>query len=275
MRMETMKSRDALRLPAARSPLAPGPRGRWRVASAHPHAVHLLAEEAEAPEECAGATVLSLGDAAALDLPTQWRLGAHGPWWHALEPGDPVLGDTDSLTWTGRDGRDRVVAAVRPWHPARVHATATGAPLPAADHARLAEAASDLVADPALAAFAARPRPDAAIALLGRGPGLTPAGDDAICGVLLAARALGRPAAATDALVALARRRTTALSAACIDAARRGYGVAQVVRLIGDVASGRLAEQTLHDVVTIGHSSGRDLLAGVWSQLPNPRKAAP
>src|SRR5262249_42586767 len=65
------------------------------------------------------------------------------------------------------------------------------------------------------------------VGLLGLGPGLTPSGDDVLCGVLVALHALGEPRAAGklgDAIAAETRRATTPLSGAFLAAAAQGMG---------------------------------------------------
>ena len=74
-------------------------------------------------------------------------------------------------------------------------------------------------------------------ALLGRGPGLTPSGDDALAGALLVAHALG----AAAPLAAAVRARlgaTTAVSAALLDAAADGFAARDVVTLVDAAARG-------------------------------------
>jgi hypothetical protein len=132
----------------------------------------------------------------------------------------------------------------------------------------------------------------AVTALVGAGAGLTPSGDDALCGVLLGLRAVG----AADAhrrvadTVRARTRGTTSLSASLLVAAIEGYAVPDVVRLVTLLTtptagpSGRNdaseparigslpssirpvdppVRGTLERVLAIGHSSGADLVAGL------------
>jgi Protein of unknown function (DUF2877) len=127
--------------------------------------------------------------------------------------------------------------------------------LPANAVERLAE---DLAAGDAHGAVAA---------LLGRGTGLTPAGDDLLAGALAALRARGSPAADAlgRAVRGMARAATSRLSAALLDAADAGAVVpeaAAVLRALAgfgpsslDAATGRL--------VALGHTSGWHLAAGL------------
>jgi Protein of unknown function (DUF2877) len=118
--------------------------------------------------------------------------------------------------------------------------------------------ADDLAADNADHAVAA---------LLGRGAGLTPAGDDLVAGALAALRAVGSPAAdgLGRAVHALAPTKTTRLSAALLEAADVGAVVpeaAAVLRALAGVDSGSI-EPTTRRLVALGHTSGWHLAAGV------------
>ncbi|MGD7733088.1 DUF2877 domain-containing protein [Propionibacteriaceae bacterium G57] len=117
-------------------------------------------------------------------------------------------------------------------------------------------------------------------ALIGWGRGLTPSGDDLVCGVLLALVAAGRLRTdEAEGLLANQLHRTTSLSARLLRCAAAGLGVPQVVRLVDasfdasfDVATPGAA--TIAAVHAIGHSSGRDLcagLAGALDHLSDPR----
>ena len=109
-----------------------------------------------------------------------------------------------------------------------------------------------------------------ALALAGLGGGLTPAGDDFIVGALRAAWAgLYGPGAEQlgPALVAAAAPRTTTLSAAYLHAAAAGECIVHWHTLFaaqqrGDSHATRAAVQSL---VSIGHTSGADALAGFLS----------
>jgi hypothetical protein len=114
---------------------------------------------------------------------------------------------------------------------------------------------------------------DASAGMLGRGPGLTPEGDDVLAGALAAIRTLGaalgsRPAlamldASETTLVDTANDRTTAFSAALIRRAVRGEVAAPAGTFLralagrGDIGSSRL------DLLRVGHTSGPALAAGI------------
>ncbi|HET6952834.1 MAG TPA: DUF2877 domain-containing protein, partial [Acidimicrobiales bacterium] len=128
--------------------------------------------------------------------------------------------------------------------------------------------------------------PAGARALLGRGTGLTPAGDDLLAGALAALRAVGSPAADDlgAAVRTLAPARTTRLSAALLDAADRGAVVpeaAAVLRATEAAAAparrqgraGALAG-AVDRLVAVGHTSGWHLAAGLLAGLTHARRAA-
>lgn len=103
--------------------------------------------------------------------------------------------------------------------------------------------------------------------LAGLGGGLTPAGDDFIVGVLLAAWAgLYGPGAEylSPALVAAAAPRTTTLSGAYLRAAAVGECTAHWHTLFAAQQHGdhRAAREAVQALVSIGHTSGADALAG-------------
>ncbi len=113
---------------------------------------------------------------------------------------------------------------------------------------------------------------DAAVSLLGLGPGLTPAGDDFLGGLLIALLLLGR-----DGLRAHLWRklephttvRTAAVSAAHLRAAAAGRGSAVLHEALHALLAGRAGALpgALERVKRIGHTSGWDALAGAVTAL--------
>ena len=93
--------------------------------------------------------------------------------------------------------------------------------------------------------------------LLGRGPGLTPLGDDVLAGWFATRAALGAP----DATLAAAVRRrlgvTTLLSATLIDCALRGEVLPQLGAWLADPGPA-----TRDALLAVGATSGAGLLAG-------------
>ncbi|MCW2793950.1 MAG: hypothetical protein JWO76_3048 [Nocardioides sp.] len=105
----------------------------------------------------------------------------------------------------------------------------------------------------------ARLDPAAVGRLVGLGDGLTPLGDDILCGWLATHRAAGVPTPDVDAAVRALMPRTTLLSATLLDCALHGEVLpefAAYLSALGDreTAAARLA--------AVGHTSGAGLLYG-------------
>lgn len=124
--------------------------------------------------------------------------------------------------------------------------------------------------DPATAAQLARRT------LLGRGPGLTPSGDDVLAGLLAGVRLLGQaaPQDTTGSLVPAVTRSgaaiaaagttsTTALSAALLQHAVRGEIAVPAERVLVALTGHRALVPALDRLLAIGSSSGRDLTLGL------------
>lgn len=108
---------------------------------------------------------------------------------------------------------------------------------------------------------------DAAIGLLGLGPGLTPSGDDLLAGAFLTWHWLGERRAMflIHSLLAAAADRTTPISLAYLRAAAEGFGAAPIHALldaVGEGHAGRITE-ALDAVSAIGHCSGWDAVGGI------------
>jgi hypothetical protein len=106
--------------------------------------------------------------------------------------------------------------------------------------------------------------------LVGRGEGLTPYGDDVVCGALLGLRATGEVRAGELAEQVRAfdlEARTTALSAALLRCAADGWCVPEVAAAVSALSCGRRVEATCRRLRAVGHSSGRGLLAGLFTVL--------
>lgn len=129
-----------------------------------------------------------------------------------------------------------------------------------------------------------------AIGLLGLGPGLTPAGDDVLCGLLAGLSVLGRRsighekrcagalAALADCIVAEAPRRTTSFSSTLLHAATRGIATEPLLQVLETVGSST-GPRGIDEVLMLGHSSGSDMLTGAllagatlvrWEELFGP-----
>nr|WP_240930246.1 DUF2877 domain-containing protein [Streptomyces coryli] len=113
----------------------------------------------------------------------------------------------------------------------------------------------------------------AAVPLLGLGPGLTPSGDDYLCGLLLAAHAAAPSpprwlAPLAEAVSSLAPERTTLVSASLLhQAAESGHCIPEVADLLhataAPAAGGSVPPIALAALLAVGHSSGSDLLHGL------------
>lgn len=105
----------------------------------------------------------------------------------------------------------------------------------------------------------------------GRGPGLTPAGDDLLAGLVLTARARWGADAEARLVAAVGAVRTTRPAAAFLHWAARGQSLAPAHDVLVALAAGERDEPAERRVTAIGASSGRCLLAGLRigvAQLP-------
>ena len=103
--------------------------------------------------------------------------------------------------------------------------------------------------------------------LLGLGPGLTPSGDDLLCGVLIALHATRRQQATRalgDAIARAAPSLTTPLSRAFLAAAATGEAAESLHRAVNAILEGDLAAlpRVAGEIDRIGHTSGWDATAG-------------
>ena len=104
-------------------------------------------------------------------------------------------------------------------------------------------------------------RPDAIASLIGGGDGLTPYGDDVVCGWLGLQRAAGRATPEVDAAVRAALPRTTLLSATLLECALLGEVVPQFAAFVGSLGTVEEPRRAA-ELARVGASSGRGLLAG-------------
>ena len=96
---------------------------------------------------------------------------------------------------------------------------------------------------------------------IGRGDGLTPYGDDVLCGRLAVHRAAGVATPEVDAEVRAHLHRTTLLSSTLLDCAMHGEAIPEFAAYLAAV--GTPAEDTgAATLAAVGHSSGRGLLEG-------------
>ena len=131
---------------------------------------------------------------------------------------------------------------------------------------------------PALAALAEGDAGSVA-QLLGLGPGLTPLGDDVLCGWLATAVASRHPALADlrGSVALAATDRTTTLAATLLACASRGEGVPEFRSLLVGINQQNRAvvEQALELMLNIGQTSGAGTLLGALVALQSPSLLAP
>jgi hypothetical protein len=183
------------------------------------------------------------------------------------QPAGCVAGD-GQLCWDGPAG-PVVLTAVRSWAPARVAAgrvspsavAAVRSALPGPESAGLN---AEMTAGLRALSLPALTRPDRIVAqLLGRGPGLTPAADDALAGLLAGANAFWPDVTALGQAVArLAPTATTALSAALLWHAARRECIDEVAALAAALTGRTGPESALQDLLAVGHTSGAALAWG-------------
>ena len=130
-------------------------------------------------------------------------------------------------------------------------------------------------------ARACRERDEAALLaraadLVGLGEGLTPSGDDFVGGVLFSLAMLrdagtrlpGSSPRAVASFLERSRKRTNRISFALLSDHGSGYACEPAHRfMLGLMAEGEpeLTRRAASDLVRIGHSTGWDLLAGMWT----------
>ncbi len=223
--------------------LVTGPVRRGRVLGAFPRAVYVAL----------GAEVVAVVAADGLRLPVALVLEDPAPL-PAVRPGTPALvgdgavavGGMRVTVTTWWDPRPQV-GPVGPGAVEEARAALAGSPSAVAGHL------------PALAAALGSAGADAAAErLVGLGPGLTPAGDDVLAGALAALHLLGGPP-----LRVRAAGRTTTLSAALLACAARGEVLAQAATLLRALGGDGAPAPAALALARVGHTSGRDLAAGL------------
>ena len=109
--------------------------------------------------------------------------------------------------------------------------------------------------------------PADATRLVGRGGGLTPLGDDVLCGWLALHRAAGRATLVMDAAVRSLLPRTTLLSATLLECAMAG-------EVIPEFAAWLAGTGPVEAVKRIGHTSGRGLVEGARRAMSGLERVA-
>ena len=238
----------------ARSRLT-GPPRSGRVVGVHPSCVYVVSD----PGRTGGRTgaLLAVETADGVGLPCALRLGVDasaGPF-AGVRSGDPA---------TVGDGLVRAgpleVRVVRWWSPPPVRPAIDRSGRPSErDGGDPVEVLAGLLRD-------VRPPVDVDLdphELLGRGPGLTPAGDDVLAGWLLAVHHDADLRATPAAVLATAATVTTALSAALLREAEAGRGVPAAVALADALGGHGEVAPALARLLRVGHTSGAALALGL------------
>jgi Protein of unknown function (DUF2877) len=106
--------------------------------------------------------------------------------------------------------------------------------------------------------------PTPALRVIGRGPGLTPAGDDVVAGALAAIALRGRlPGGAAGAVLAHAVSATTSLSSSLLFCAAAGQVVPQAARFLAALCGAAPLDSALDDLRAVGGTSGTALAIGL------------
>jgi hypothetical protein len=165
--------------------------------------------------------------------------------------------------WTGPAG-PVAISPVRHWAPARV---SPGAVVPAAlaqVKAALPGPASAGLDAGLLSGLRAADPAWLVPRLLGRGPGLTPSGDDVLAGFLVGAYAFGLDLSGLRrAVLRRAPDATTALSAALLWHAARGECTDETAAVVSALSGRGAPEVALAGLVAVGHTSGAALAWGL------------
>jgi hypothetical protein len=182
-----------------------------------------------------------------------------------LRPGEPAEAAPDRVAVGGWE----IPVGGRTWRgPIPSPEEALAAAPRVSEAARSVAEASLIAAGPLEAAEAAAEAGDlegAARTLQGRGPGLTPSGDDVMAGVLFAARLLRGPAVEARTRAVAETLRTGPIARAFAVWAARGQALSPAHRLVtaavrGDGSAARRAARTL---ASVGESSGADFCLGL------------
>ncbi|MFU8874051.1 DUF2877 domain-containing protein [Micromonospora sp. SL4-19] len=228
---------------ASVAPVLLRPRRLATVAAVTAQAVYLRTDDPACPAVC-------LTTPSAVRVPCALVLG------HGAPPSGVRIGDTGSV-----GGGELTLGGItyRPsrwWRPARPRAIGR---LPATHPPPLDPGTSAAVTRLAGALAAGAPLAGPVAALLGRGPGLTPLGDDVLAGALVALIATGSPAgpALAAEVMRTAFRRTVFVSAVLLWHAARGECVPQLAALLTGVPG------AADSLLRVGHTSGTGLAHGV------------
>ena len=220
-----------------------------------------------------GPHVLAIGDDTVVRLPNMVvvRPDAGGGSW-ALQAGDRIMIGDAAISGGGR--RWRVVR----WWDAEVRPTPAARDEVAANVRNVAVMVGSFPDNGLASALHRRDAREVlhrAIAYVGRGPGLTPEGDDYVAGVCTAYRHVAASVCRQDdprlieticdGVVAAASRKTTLLSAALLAHACRGEVATPVGLLLRSLTGRGDVMAALAATNAIGHTSGPAMVRGIIS----------
>lgn len=244
-----------------------GPVRRWQVVHRSRCTVHLARRDDLAAHLC-------LGTAEAVRLPRT-----------VLVPALPAVGPGDTA-YVGGGGVCCGELRIRPrrwWRPPRPQGLPTPGPSTLRRvRALLGDRCRDGLRDglPGLL-LAAVPSPHATLdpaALVGAGPGTTPAGDDVVAGALVAAHAIADLRLAGWCAATRTRLdRTTAVSSAMLHDALDGWATPQLAGFVSAVCRDDDVEAPLLALLRVGHTSGDACARGalhVWESAARSGAAA-
>ena len=264
--VETRSSPASLRMPGVASTavrdLLSEPQTPATVLGAATHAVWLLAGD--------DVLVASTNDATRLPNSVEIGVEAAAGALQTVRHGAPVTVGLGQVLFEGL-----TVDVVRWWNP-RPALPRTSAAQLAAAFAGLPTTVPDVESLPLSAALSERSGSAllrAAESLIGRGPGLTPEGDDYLAGALAATRTLGGALGCTDtgvmldsiagSLKRLASTRTTTFSASLINHAVDGQVAAPAGSLLRALTGRGDVTDSYRNLTHVGHTSGPALAAGM------------
>jgi hypothetical protein len=243
--------------------LVAGPRQRGQLIAALPHALYVRVGREVVAVVSADAVRLPLAMVLASPAATTGLASVRGPvahvgvgelsvgsrtfrtarWWEPARPRVGQLGDCPALSAAVR-GLDAGLADVTVAEDCRDAVDALGRALGWGAYVPLVRAVAGLV---------------------GRGPGLTPTGDDVLAGALATLRALGAHRRAELLACAVQRRldATSALSAALLRHACAGDVVPEAAAVLRALGSPSELSTALPPLLGVGGSSGGDLATGI------------
>ncbi|HLF60081.1 MAG TPA: DUF2877 domain-containing protein [Acidimicrobiia bacterium] len=110
--------------------------------------------------------------------------------------------------------------------------------------------------------------------IIGLGPGFTPAGDDALAGLLVTAIASGRLGPGEWSIDPETARRTSLISLAFLRCAAAGQAIAPVhdVLMAGAAGEAAACRAACAELAAVGGTSGADIAFGMWAGLQTPRE---